>query len=469
MTVSSSVFSQSFVADGIATDFPFSIQSYDTAWIQATVDDAVVTFSVALNEDQESNSGGIVTFDAAPDDQAVVRIYRTVPLTQLLSLPDYTPFPARNVEDELDKITMALSQFIQQGGSPLTGPIVIAYGNQVQFVDSVGGIKRMFIDGNDDLSLDNVFSVSDPTEDSHAATKGYVDENAGYPRIVTFSATGDDDDLQLMTIDADGYTSVSAVQIDYLAGEAEMGTSSTIYNILIDGNDATGGTYSGMFVQTIDADNFDGVVAIAAGAGVGVAAQLQPAPLTITVGEVEGVDELADLINPAATTNVFVNNNETLVVGAATTFDELAIILNTGANKDLGLTFEYSTGIGTWDTFTPNDNTNGFQNSGILYMNEAGIPSWSIGDGGGNYLIRLTRTVSGGVSQTPIVELLDIHDVSLYSWDKDGILSIARVIQNDIKTGTLVSPPSGMVIGETWADTTDDSTHPILRRSTVAT
>lgn len=37
------------------------------------------------------------------------------------------------------------------------------------------------------------------------------------------------------------------------------------------------------------------------------------------------------------------------------------------------------------------------------------------------------------------------------------------------KTGTLASPPSGMIIGEVWADTTDSATHPIYRISTVTT
>jgi len=40
---------------------------------------------------------------------------------------------------------------------------------------------------------------------------------------------------------------------------------------------------------------------------------------------------------------------------------------------------------------------------------------------------------------------------------------------NGYKSGTLASPPAGMVIGEVWADTTDSATHPIYRISTVAT
>jgi hypothetical protein len=37
------------------------------------------------------------------------------------------------------------------------------------------------------------------------------------------------------------------------------------------------------------------------------------------------------------------------------------------------------------------------------------------------------------------------------------------------KSGTLASPPSGLAIGERWADTTDSATHPIIRISTVTT
>ena len=37
------------------------------------------------------------------------------------------------------------------------------------------------------------------------------------------------------------------------------------------------------------------------------------------------------------------------------------------------------------------------------------------------------------------------------------------------KTGTLIAPPAGLIIGEVWADTTDSATHPIYRISTVTT
>lgn len=40
---------------------------------------------------------------------------------------------------------------------------------------------------------------------------------------------------------------------------------------------------------------------------------------------------------------------------------------------------------------------------------------------------------------------------------------------SNAKSGTLASPPAGLVVGEVWSDTTDSATHPIARISTTTT
>ena len=64
------------------------------------------------------------------------------------------------------------------------------------------------------------------------------------------------------------------------------------------------------------------------------------------------------------------------------------------------------------------------------------------------------RTIPNG-SQSPTVRLRVKDD--------GGVQFVA------IKTGTLASPPTGLVNGEIWEDTTDSATHPIARVSTTTT
>ena len=64
------------------------------------------------------------------------------------------------------------------------------------------------------------------------------------------------------------------------------------------------------------------------------------------------------------------------------------------------------------------------------------------------------------------VETTSMADQSLNTTDDVEFSSItAGVIKTTgvIPTGTLATPPSGLDIGDQWADTTDSATHPIVR------
>lgn len=112
MTVNSEVYSNSYFGNGTTSQFVFTFQATRSDWIRATVSGIDAPGTVVLNLDQESNNGGEFTFDTPPGSGEPVTIWRFIPLDQNLDLPDYTPFPARNMEDALDKITMVLSALL---------------------------------------------------------------------------------------------------------------------------------------------------------------------------------------------------------------------------------------------------------------------------------------------------------------------------------------------------------------------
>lgn len=61
---------------------------------------------------------------------------------------------------------------------------------------------------------------------------------------------------------------------------------------------------------------------------------------------------------------------------------------------------------------------------------------------------------------------VETYDQQLNTFDNVGFASVktdALEVSGDIPTGTLASPPIGVLSGDMWADTTDSVTHPIVR------
>lgn len=174
MTVTSTQNKQEYTGDGVTTVFNFTIQSFNPNWMTASEDGLPITGAFVLNDDQDNDAGGTFTADTAPADQSVVTILRTVPLTQWVDLPDYTPFPARNVEDALDKAMMALSQMIDSlnpqpveglveflNGFILANKALILFKNENDTIDpSEEGVFRLFNDGSNGLALQKSDGIS---------------------------------------------------------------------------------------------------------------------------------------------------------------------------------------------------------------------------------------------------------------------------------------------------------------------
>ena len=170
MTVSNDQRLQAYVGDGVEVDFAFTMQASDESWIFAYVDGVETAGTVVLNPDQTIASGGTFTFFSAPADQSSIIILRTVPLTQELSLPDLTPFPARNVEDELDKLTMAQQQALDSFNpvaidatlfnSTVNGVYLLDDGNPAAFLSADGTYKVIVQSGGGVLGVQSGSNIT---------------------------------------------------------------------------------------------------------------------------------------------------------------------------------------------------------------------------------------------------------------------------------------------------------------------
>jgi len=134
---------------------------------------------------------------------------------------------------------------------------------------------------------------------------------------------------------------------------------------------------------------------------------------------------------------IFEKNGDIVWIGSATTFSEIEVIMSSEATKQIGLTFQYSTGASTWSSvFNVDDDTDGFQRSGHISWAAGSLAGWSalgdpgVGDSAAGYWIKITR-ISGPDPGTPTPTTMKTGAIVLYKWDKDGNLAV-----NDVQAGT---------------------------------
>ena len=129
---------------------------------------------------------------------------------------------------------------------------------------------------------------------------------------------------------------------------------------------------------------------------------------------------------------IFVADNDTIMVGSVSTFDEIEIILGTPATKDTFLRFYYNTAINTWVRFFPGDDTEGMTQSGsIRFDNPAGWTNDGDPDAGGGaadagYWIKIERT-RVATPGTIIITTAKILSATEYYWDEDGNILVANL------------------------------------------
>lgn len=288
----------------------------------------------------------------------------------------------------------------------------------------------------------NYLGIGTATPDHTLTVNGGMD-------IIHTAAENDDHALEI-DVDAAGFGDVKAVDIVYTSGAVAATENEEAILINIDETASTGGEIVAM--QTLTTTEGSAAI-IAAKMGPGVDAIRQEVG---TFGNMDSalnkaVDVLAALSSGGAgNITMFVADNDTVTIGDAASFGAMEIIVDTGASgSGIAPTFEYSTGIAMWATFSPVDGTNGFRNTGVIEWDVNDLPGFATGTGT-EYLIRITRT-RNSLSTAPIVDEVQIAALTEFKWDKNGDVNLSSL--------TLVTP---LVVGSggTGASTLTD--HGIL-------
>ena len=116
MTVSTTVSSVSYLANGTQTTFAYTFKIFEDSDLVVILRDAQgVETTQTLTTDYTvtsagNDTGGNVVFGTAPASGNTVFIRRVLPITQTTDYVENDPFPAESHEDALDKLTMLIQQ-----------------------------------------------------------------------------------------------------------------------------------------------------------------------------------------------------------------------------------------------------------------------------------------------------------------------------------------------------------------------
>ncbi|KKM62283.1 hypothetical protein LCGC14_1523220, partial [marine sediment metagenome] len=279
-------------------------------------------------------------------------------------------------------------------------------------------------------------------------TSGAIDfanENLTTTGTVDISYTATENDLHALEIDLNAATfgDVNAIHIAYTTGNISAGEDSGVILVNIDESAASGGDVIGL--EVLATEGSASAFGMRVGATVNVIEQLSGSFSDMDSALVNSTDRLAAFISTGSDIQMFVANSDTVTIGNTAKFEEIEFLLAIDASgAGIKPTFDYSTGSGTWQPFTPTDGTRGFRDTGLIAWDAADTasPAWAFGVGGSEYFIRITRT-AGTLGTPPTEDRVQIAVVSEFSWDKDGDLAvntlagtISTATQNSITTMT---------------------------------
>lgn len=246
------------------------------------------------------------------------------------------------------------------------------------------------------------------------------------------------DGVDPMDYGSQGYTPNGYYEF---AGVVDLGakyTSSVSFNLDADVVDLAGG--SNPVLSDIYFNPLSGATPLSGeasqlqeGEDLGVTIEVSETSTSLDMDNVDdnGSDVTSSVIaGGAGGVAIFSADNEYLIVGSADTFNDINFILGTVSSTDIAATFEYSTGSGTWATFTPTDDTNGFTESGRVIWSLDDIPGWKYG-AGSEFLIRITRT-EDTVSTTPVLDTVQNLNATQ---DLNYILDNAADITSTVSSG----------------------------------
>ena len=212
-----------------------------------------------------------------------------------------------------------------------------------------------------------------------------VDYTNGALFTVKLDAGADAAAALLVNAEANGYTGIEAIEIEYDTGSLSKGDHASVLKIDVDETGALGSDANTEldFINILTTDDndilkhaihvgqsFDTAMTVSGGTEENPDYGYSVVPDTAT-DRVNGAPDPGTAFLEGETDNVeiFSDDNDYILIGSDALFEAADAILISGANQPIIPEYYYSTGNGTWAPLIVSETTNGFTQSGTITFN----------------------------------------------------------------------------------------------------
>jgi len=193
-------------------------------------------------------------------------------------------------------------------------------------------------------------------------------------------------------VDADNYSNVRAIEVEYNTGDYSPGERASVIKVSLDDVEAVSSDATAIIdflnFLTLDTESltknaikvgqsFDTALIVSGGTEEDPDHGYEVTP-DVPVDRVGGAppDGTAFLEASASDLTIFDADNDYILIGSDATFEAIDVILTSSANQPIGAEYYYSTGAGTWAALIVEETTNDFTQSGTITFNAPG--AWAL-------------------------------------------------------------------------------------------
>ena len=358
-------------------------------------------------------SSQIITDPEASFDSTYIDKYFRV----ISSTPDFKP---------------ATGQII---GVPSSTEVVVSFGSSgsdeiVSATDASFVIypePRFYVSDNGDF-----YSGVGINEDASFKIQCRESNNDHAVHIVNVAGTEGNAALDI-DLSPDGYSDVSAIGIHHdLRGNTALSVGTGI-DAIVDIEGAAGHYH---FIDVVSGGNNSTVELDVIGTHTGWGVVHQQIGTPATLGRaMDNTTINYDLTDSSTSETWFALDDDYMYIGSDLTFNEVNIALVSGGNVTIRPLFQYYNG--SWTTFSPADDTDGYQKSApIREIVASSGDDWVkvdfAAEGKTWYAMRVKRR-RNLMTSYPVVELVTVTstDEGNYEWDKEGAVNIKTIALDD--------------------------------------